>query len=105
MSEPSKQIKYQRRMVEEGRCKICGKPRSDNSKQFCDRHLRLSREYARRRLGIPIDIPLMGKGRRFKWDSVDWKLTNKMIAKNLGCTYNSVVYQRKKRIDAEASTL
>ena len=47
MSE-SRQLKYQRKMVSLGKCKICGKALSDSSKYLCEHHLEQKREHDRK---------------------------------------------------------
>ncbi len=36
---PSRQAAYQRRMREQGRCMICGRPRCPESAVYCETHL------------------------------------------------------------------
>jgi predicted amidophosphoribosyltransferase len=61
----SRQLAYQRRMIAEGRCSKCGKPRN-RSKSLCDEHLDANRPKNRKRCrdqyrrahGIPLDAPV-----------------------------------------------
>jgi hypothetical protein len=63
----SRQLAYQRRMIAEGRCSKCGKPRN-KSKVFCDEHADANRPKNRKRCrdryriahGIPLDAPVRG---------------------------------------------
>lgn len=100
MNEPSRQMRWQRRMISEGRCRICGKDNATESNVFCTHHLTVNRNAGRRRLGIDLSLPLMGKGRGFKWADIDWSLRNVDIAKVLDCSASAVGYQRKKKVDS-----
>jgi hypothetical protein len=63
--EISRQLAYQRRMIAEGRCLTCGKPRN-KSKVYCDEHADFHRLKNRKRMrdryrrlhGIPLDAPV-----------------------------------------------
>jgi hypothetical protein len=65
--EISRQLAYQRRMIAEGRCSKCGRPRN-KSKFLCDEHLdanrpknnKRCRDRYRRLHGIPLDAPVRG---------------------------------------------
>lgn len=49
----SRQTAYQQRMIERGRCRICGKKRTKDDPQLCPRHRQMSREgKARRRAAL-----------------------------------------------------
>jgi hypothetical protein len=58
----SKQRRWQKAMLDEGRCKTCGRKWASGSALFCRRHLawfnRWQRNRYRRRVGIPTDAPL-----------------------------------------------
>jgi hypothetical protein len=44
----SKQTDWQKKKLEQGLCKICGKPRIDRNKQFCLRHRELNKALAKK---------------------------------------------------------
>lgn len=63
----SRQRLAQRRLVAQGRCQACGRPRNLYA-SYCDEHQRQRRDYARDRrrakVGIPPDAPIRAVRRR-----------------------------------------
>lgn len=57
MTEVSRQRKWQLKMLENGRCQICGEELE--TKQYCERHTEIhrkrGRERYRKKAGIPLD--------------------------------------------------
>lgn len=53
----NRSIRRQKRLQRDGKCRVCGMPRSEDSKVFCPKHAKINRERAREACGSKPWVP------------------------------------------------
>ena len=93
-------------MTKDGRCRICGGEADSGKIGFCkkhyDDHSKRCRNRYREKMGISLDAPVV----KYDWENVDWRLSVKEIASDLGCHTSHIYRQlKKKRLASEPTSL